>query len=164
LDSTPTDRDTNGRFAPGNRGGPGRPRGRGDELRQAAEDAVTPEHVGALMRRALRMALEGNLAAMRFVMERVCGRSADAPAQPAASLELELPRLNTAADCNAALQLIADGIAAGTLDREATKMLTDVIMARLKAIEVGDLEKRLGELEAIADTVEHRGPRRVRRS
>jgi hypothetical protein len=43
-------------------------------------------------------------------------------------------------------------------------MLTDVIMARLKAIEVGDLEKRLGELEAIADTVEHKGPRRLRRT
>jgi hypothetical protein len=37
-------------------------------------------------------------------------------------------------------------------------------MARLKAIEVGELEKRIDELEAIADTVQHPGPRRLRRS
>ena len=132
-------------------------------MRRAAEEAITPEHVGALMRRALRMALEGNLGAMRFVMERVCGRSAEAPAQPAAPLELELPRLDTAADCNVALQRIAEAVCAGTVDREAAKMLIDVIQTRLRAIEVGDLEKRVEELEGIADTVEHRGPRRLRR-
>jgi len=55
-------RDHGGRFAKGNPGGPGGPRKRSFELRRAAEEAVTPEHVQALVEavhnhsRALRAA------------------------------------------------------------------------------------------------------------
>jgi hypothetical protein len=163
LDSTASHRDDNGRFASGNRGGPGRPPGRGDALRRAAEEAVTPEQVGALTRKVLLMALQGNLTAARLLYERTCGRAAEAPAQPASPIDLSLPRLDTAAECNVALQRLADAISAGTVDREAARMLIDVIQTRLKAIDVSNLEKRLDQLESIADTVEHPGPRRLRR-
>ena len=72
------DRDEKGRFARGNAGGPGRAKGRGYELQRAAQDAVTPEHVAAMMRKAMRLALEGSLTAMRFVMERTVGRAPEA--------------------------------------------------------------------------------------
>jgi hypothetical protein len=164
LDSTPTDRGTNGRFLPGHQGGPGRPRGSVNALRQAAEEAVTPEQVAALTRKVLLLALQGNLTAARLLYDRTCGRAAEAPAQPASPIELSMPNLDTAANCNLALGRLAEAVCAGTVDRDAAKLLIDVIQARLKAIEVGELEKRIGELEAIADTVEHKGPRRLRRS
>ena len=47
------DRDVRGRFAQGNRGGPGGPRRRASELRRAAEDAISPEHIQAMIRKLI---------------------------------------------------------------------------------------------------------------
>ena len=146
-------RDRQGRFAEGNPGGPGRPRGTGNALRRAAEDAVTPEHIGAIIRRATRMALEGNLAAMRIVLERVCGRPHEAPSQ-GIPLDLDLPNLRTAANCAFAIDQLVEAICAGTCDHESAKVMIDVIQTRLKAIEVNDLEERIAELESAASAVE----------
>jgi hypothetical protein len=142
-------RDGKGRFAPGNPGGPGRPRGARERLQAAAEDAITPEHIGAMMRKALVLALQGNLNAMRFVVERVCGRPPDAVGQGLA-LDMKLPRLRTAADCNAATERLVEGLIKGTVDREAAKVLVDAIQIRIKAIELNDLEQRLADLERTA--------------
>src|SRR5690606_37661206 len=90
--NTSNGRDERGRFTFGNPGGRGGPRRRSSELRRAAEDAITPEHVAAMVRKATRMGLEGNLTAMRLVFERTCGRAADAPIE-AEPLGISLPRL-----------------------------------------------------------------------
>lgn len=156
LDPTPTapePRDANGRFAAGNPGGPGRPKSKGYELQRAAQDAITPDHIAALMRKALRMALEGNLSAMPFVVERTCGKAPDAP-PGAMALDIQPPRLKTAADCTAAIQKVPDAICAGTLDLVHGKVLLDAIATQAKLIQVGDLETRLVELEKTAATVE----------
>lgn len=149
ADSPTNGRDANGRFAAGNQGGPGGPRRRASELRRAAEEAITPEHVQAMIRKAARMGLEGNLAAMRLVMERTCGRAAEAPVENA-PVPIALPRLLTAADCNLALERVLDGIVTGKVDHGTAKLLTDAIATRLKAIEVTDMETRLSELEKSA--------------
>ncbi len=158
MDTAPN-RDGQGRFAAGNPGGPGRPRTRGDTLRRAAEDAVSPEHVAAIIRRATRMALEGNLAAMRLVLERTCGRVAEAPAE-ASPLGVDLPRMRTAADCMVAIERIGDAVTKGECELNAAKVLVDVTLARLKAIEVNEHEARLVELEKAASTVDLPGSRR----
>ncbi len=147
-----TGRDNQGRFSVGNSGGPGGPRRRTSELRRAAEEAITPEHVAAMIRKATRMGLEGDLAAMRLVFERTCGRAADAPVE-AEPLGVALPRLRTAEDCNTAIQLLIDGICKGTVDRDMAKLLIDAIQARVKAIELNDLEDRLAQLEQAAEHV-----------
>src|ERR1043166_1196677 len=138
--------DAQGRFTAGNPGGPGGARRRADEFRRAAEGAGTPQHIEGVMRRATRMALEGNLPAIRFVMDRTCGRPAEAPIE-AEPLGISLPRLKSAADCNLAIQQVVDGICNGTIDRDAAKLLIDAVQARLKAIETQELEARLAELE-----------------
>lgn len=149
-------RDERGRFAKGNPGGPGGPRRRQSELRRAAEDAITTDHVAAMVRKATRMGLEGNLQAMRLVFERTCGRAGDSPVE-AEPLGISLPRLRTAADCNAAMELLIDGLCEGVLDRDSAKLLISAIETRLKAIEVNELEERLAQLEQSA---EHVGRRR----
>ena len=153
TDSSPAPRDPGGRFAPGNPGGPGRPRSRGTELRRAAEEAITAEHVTAIIRKATRMALEGNPAAMRLVLERVCGRAPDAPTE-GVRLGLTLPQLHTAENCAFAIDQLADALCNGTCDRDAAKVMLDVIQARLKAIETVDHETRLAELEKAAAQVD----------
>ena len=99
------------------------------------------------------MGLEGNLAAMRFVFERVVGRPADLPleAQP---LPLVLPELRTGGACAMATDSVLDGVCKGTIDRETAKVLLEGIQTRLKSIEVTDLQTRLGDLEKRADGVD----------
>ena len=145
-------RDEHGRFAAGNPGGPGGPRRRASELRRAAEEAITPEHVAAMVRKATRMGLEGDLAAMRLVLERTCGRSAQAPAE-AEPLGVGFPSLRTAEDCETAMDRLIDGICKGTIDREAAKLLMEAIQTRLKVIDVNELEERLKQLERICEVV-----------
>jgi hypothetical protein len=154
----PAPRDANGKFATGNPGGPGRPRGRRvGELRIAAEDAVTPEVIRAVMKKVSLQALQGNLMAARILFERTLGRAADAPiGEP---LEIQAPRLRTAADCAAALQRVSDALCAGTIDVATAKVLTDVIQTQAKLIEVGELEARLAELEQQARNVDFGGQR-----
>ena len=106
-----------------------------------------------MIRKAAAMALQGNLTAMRLVLERTCGRPRDASPE-GTPINLELPRMDNAADCNQALQHLTDAIVAGTVDTTAAKLLIDVVQARLKAIEVQDLEARLAELEKQAAIVE----------
>ena len=143
-------RDGRGRFAVGNRGGPGGPRRRASELRRAAEDAITPEHVTAMVRKATRMGLEGDLRAMHLVLERTCGRPAQAPAE-SEPVDVMLPPLVTAEACNEALDALIDGLCRGSVDREIAKLLIAAIQARIKAIEVNELEERLARLEQTAE-------------
>lgn len=160
LGGSENGRDASGRFGPGNAGGPGGPRRRASELRRAAEEAVSPEHVQAMIRKALRMGLEGNLTAMRLVFERTCGRAAEAPVENA-PVPVAMPLLRTAADCDVAIDRVVAGIVNGTVDRLAAKLLLDAIQVRLKSIDSKELEQRLAELENITDAVEHgRGRRR----
>lgn len=101
------------------------------------------------------MGLEGNLMATRLVLERVCGRAAEAPME-AEPLDISLPRLKTAADCSLALEKLVDGVCDGTIDRGAAQTLVAVVQARLRAIETTEFEKRLARLELSAAHAESR--------
>ncbi len=148
-------REQNGQFAKGNPGGPGGSRRRASELRHAAEDAITPEHIAAMVRKAARMGLEGNLSAMRFVFERTCGRAADAPADPE-PLGISLPPLRTSLECTAAIDLLLDGVCKGAVEHDAAKLLISAIQIRLRAIEVNELDERLAQLEQDSEHVGRR--------
>lgn len=147
------ERDERGRFAPGNPGGPGGARRRASELRRAAEEAVTPEIIAAMVRKAARLGLEGNLTAMRLVFDRTCGRAAEAPAEGVAA-EVALPQLRSVADCNQALDRVIAGVLDGSVDRELGKLLIAAVQTRLRGIEANELEARLVELEQAARHVD----------
>ncbi len=146
-------RDPSGRFGKGNPGGPGGARKRSFVMREAAETAITPEHVAALMRRALRMGLEGDLAAIRTVLDRVCGRPADVSTS-AEPLDFKLPPLGTAKECSTALEQVAAALCEGRMNIDDARTLIELITARLKAIETVEMEQRIAELERAMNTVE----------
>lgn len=158
MDQGSSTRDGKGRFQTGHPGGPGRPHGRQSELRRAVEEAVAPEHLAAIMRRTARMALEGNLTAVRIVLDRACGKTTDS-AVSFEPLGIELPKLLTAADCSAALDKLIKAICDGAVDHDMGKLLIEAIQARLKAVETQDHENRLAALEesaAVVDLGRHR--------
>ena len=143
-------RDERGRFTSGNSGGPGGARRRACEFRRAAEEAVSTEHIQAMVRKAMSMALQGDLAAMRFVSERVMGKPAEAPNLPE-PLAIDVPQLRTIRDCTHAIERVIAGICKGTLDRDSARLLTTAIEARMKSIELNELEERLSRVEQAAE-------------
>ena len=158
---TPASRADNGRFAPGNPGGPGRSKGRGYELQQAAQEAITPHEMAVMMRKALKLGLEGNIAAMRFLAERTCGRPPEASIRE--PFDVELPPLRTIANCTVAIDRLVEATLRGDVDRDAGKFLLELVQTRLKAIEANEHEARLIELEKMAATVDPPGARSMRR-
>jgi hypothetical protein len=77
--ASPAARDAQGRFAPGNGGGPGNPFARRTaDYRQAFADAITVEELGALARQLYLQALAGDLAAARLVLAYTIGKPAPA--------------------------------------------------------------------------------------
>ena len=142
-------RDERGRFTAGNSGGPGGARRRAFTLRRAAEEAISDEHVAAMIRKATRMALEGNLSAMRLVLDRVCGRPAEAT-ETAEPVPVKFPDLHGTADCNDATDRVIDSILDGTIDRTTAKLLLDAIRVRVKAIETHEIAL---EFERLKETV-----------
>jgi hypothetical protein len=72
------DRDAQGRFVKGWKGGPGRPPAASvHEHRAAMVEAVTPSDIAAIMRKLVAEALDGDVTAARIVLERFFGRPAD---------------------------------------------------------------------------------------
>ena len=78
------------------------------------------------MRRVLRSALEGNLNAAKFVMDRAGGKAPEAKGE-AEPLGMALPNLRTAAACTAAIDKVAAAITEGTGDPAEAKLLLEVI-------------------------------------
>ena len=131
-------------------------------MQRAAQDAITPEHITAMMRKAMRLGLEGNLTAMRFVMERTVGRAPEAQviAEP---IGIDMPALRTAADCARAIDELTGAICSGAVNREQATLLISVVQTRLRTIETRDLEERLAALEQQTDEVEIEKPAGRRR-
>lgn len=68
-------RNAQGHFLKGNKGGPGYPgAARVFEFRKAIQDAVEPEVAAGIIRKAAAMALNGNVDAMRLVLDRLVGK------------------------------------------------------------------------------------------
>jgi folylpolyglutamate synthase/dihydropteroate synthase len=74
-----TDRTNNGRFTKGNPGGPGNPHNAAiSRLRKALHAAVTEEDIQAVITVLVEKAKEGNLAAIRELLDRAIGKPTDA--------------------------------------------------------------------------------------
>jgi hypothetical protein len=68
-------RDGGGRFAAGNRGGPGNPFARhAAAARKAIADAVTPEHLAAIAAAMVKKALDGDVAAAKLIFSYAAGK------------------------------------------------------------------------------------------
>ena len=74
--STNRDRDESGRFAPGNKGGPGNPQvAKVQQYRKAIWEAVSTDDVKAVIRAMVDKAIdEGDVAAAKVVLERCAGQ------------------------------------------------------------------------------------------
>lgn len=129
-------RDVAGRFKPGHSGNPG---GRPRRERVIGEmlDYMTP----AVLERCYQAAMNDSTADRKLILDR------GAPVPRGGTTTMDLGSLGSLADCQAAIQRVADAVGCGDLPPgDAAPMLALIDVAR-RTIENLDLDARLRALE-----------------
>ncbi|HEY7663621.1 MAG TPA: DUF5681 domain-containing protein [Xanthobacteraceae bacterium] len=131
-------------FQKGQSGNPaGRPRGSRNRSALLLENVLAGD-AEAIARRAIDMAKDGDVAAIRMCMDRLL------PPRRSDAVAFELPPLDTAADTVAASAAIVAAVAAGDLTPSEASDLAKVIDVYVRALEAAEFEQRLTKLEAAA--------------
>ena len=128
-------------FQKGESGNPaGRARGSRNKRTLLAEHLLDGD-TEAIVRTMIARAKEGDMAAVRLCVDRICPRLTDRPAG------FELPPLASAADAPPAMAAIAQALADGDLTAAEAADLGKFVASFVHAVEKADIEKRLEGLE-----------------
>lgn len=129
------------RFKPGQSGNPaGKPKGTRHKTTLAIE-ALLDGEAEKLTKKAISLALSGDITALRLCMDRLAPIRRDRP------VSFDLPRIETVDDLPKATQAIMEAVAGGELTPSEAAELGKLVDAHAKAIEVTDLHRRLEALE-----------------
>ena len=128
-------------YRKGRSGNPsGRPQGSRNKASLAA-DALFEGEAEGLARKAIEMALAGDIAALKICIERICPPRRDRP------IKLELPKIERVDDILRATVRVLEAVSKGVITPAEGHMLTALIEVQRKCFETVDLEKRLAEFE-----------------
>ena len=128
-------------FPKGKSGNPaGRPAGSRNTTTVAIEKLLDGE-AAAITRTCIDRAKAGDSIALRLVMERV------APLRRGRPVQFELPPIDKASDLAIALGGILRAAASGALTPEEAATVAGILETKRRAIETGELENRLIQLE-----------------
>jgi hypothetical protein len=134
----PTGRDGAGRFTSGN---PGRPRGARHKATVAAL-ALLDGEADRLTRKAVEVALTGDVTALRLCLERIAPPRKDAP------VTFDLPPMRSAGDAAKAAGAVLEAVAEGELTPIEGAHVMGLVDAYRRTLEASELEARLAALEA----------------
>ena len=128
-------------FEPGLSGNPaGRPKGSRNKATLAVEILLDGE-AEAITRKAIELAKQGDLVAIRLCLERICPPRKDRP------ISFALPALGNAADASASLAAIVAAVANGELTPGEAGELSKVVDVYVRALLVNELEALVTLLE-----------------
>jgi len=128
-------------FQKGESGNPaGRPRGSRNRATLLMEGLLADD-AEAIGRKAIEMAKQGDMAAIRLCMDRL------APVRKGEPVAFELPPLHKPADSVAAAAEIVAGVAAGDLTPSEGADLAKVVDVYVRAIATEAFDERLTKLE-----------------
>jgi len=126
-------------FQPGQSGNPnGRPKGSRNAATLALESLLDGE---ALTRKAVELALTGDIAALRLCLDRVLPPRKDRP------VSFEMPPINNAVDARAASAALLAAVASGDLTPSEASEVGKLIDGYVRSIEVTEVLARLDKLE-----------------
>ena len=128
-------------FEKGNPGGPGRPNGARNKVTLAIEALLDGEAEG-LTRKAIELALAGDITALRLCLDRLC------PPRRDRHVSFEMPPIGTAADAGKALSALLRAVADGELTPSEAAELGKLVESYIRALEASEFEARLARLEA----------------
>ena len=130
-----TDRTVDGRFAAGNPGGPGRPRG---PVRRASElDRLAAEALPDVMEMLLQKARNGEQWAIEQVIRRAW------PLRKGRALEIEVPPIEDREDVRPAQTAVTEAMLAGKITPQEGADAVAVIAAQERCINEDDRQRRL---------------------
>ena len=130
-----------GQFKPGVSGNPaGRPKGARHRATLAAE-ALLDGEAETLTRKAVELALDGDVTALRLCLERILPPRKDGP------VRLDLPTLETATDLVRASTAILQAVANGDVTPIEAQAIAALLQGHGRAIELNDLTDRVERLE-----------------
>lgn len=136
-------------FKRGQSGNPdGRPRGARNAVTLALE-ALLDGQASALTQKAIDLALNGDIAALRICLDRLLPARKDRP------VTFSLPQIATAEDAKQALASILTGVASGELTPSEACEVAKLVEGYVKSIEVTEVLARLDKLENARDKSHH---------
>ncbi len=134
-----------GKFKRGESGNPaGRPAGARNKTTLAMQ-ALLDGEAEALTRKAIELALGGDMAALRLCLERLLPSRRDMP------VTINLPPIVTAADTVRAMSAILEAVGLGELTPVEGEALAGLVEGQRRTIETAMLEKRLQALTAVLE-------------
>ena len=136
--STTKGRNPDGTLA---RGNAGRPKGARHKTTMAVQ-ALLDGEAEALTRKAINLALGGDMAALRLCVERI------APARKDFPVSFDLPQIETAQDAVEAARFVLRAVAEGALTPSEADGVMKLVEGFRRAAETADLEARIEALEA----------------
>ena len=130
-------RDAKGHFSTGN---PGKPQGARHKATRAALALLSGEAEG-LTRKAVELALAGDVTALRLCLERLVPPCREAP------VSLDLPRLETRADAARVLSFLLAEAGRGEVTPGEAEKLARLVSEHHKAVQLTEMEERFRRLE-----------------
>lgn len=128
-------------FEKGQSGNPaGRPKGSRNATTIALENLLDGQ-AEALTNKAVEMALNGDMAAMRLCMDRILPPRKDRP------VTFYLPSINSAGDAAAVTSAVLSAVANGEITPADAGEIGKLVEAYVKAFETAELAERLERLE-----------------
>ena len=125
-------------------GNPGRRRGSKNKATLLAT-GLAREQGEELLRKAIEMAMGGNVAMMKFLLDRILPKE-----RP---IDLELPHLDYAHDSVDAMAEIVDAVSAGRISPREAADVAQLVSAFTQAIEVTDAQDEIDLLKSKLDGI-----------
>ena len=95
-----------------------------------------------LTRKAIELAKEGDLTALKLCLERIC------PPRKSRPFSIDLPDVKTSEGVSLAQTSVVQAVGEGEITHEEGQVLSNILESRRKSIESEDHERRLYELES----------------
>lgn len=132
-----------GQFQKGQSGNPkGKAKGTKNKATLAAEQLLQVD-LKNICQRLVEEALIGNMQAIKLVLDRML------PPKRDRTIDIGLPKLQTADDAVNAMALIIDAVGSGNITPSEGEAISRVVDAFVRAIQAHDIEKRVSLLEEV---------------
>ncbi len=132
-------------FPKGQSGNPyGRPKGSRNKATLAVQ-ALFDGEAETIGRKAIELAKEGDITAIRLVLERILPARKDSP------VNLSIPSITKSEDAVLAVSSIMQSVTNGDITPREGQVLSGIVDSLRKAIETTELEKKLDNLQSILE-------------
>ena len=119
----------------------GKPKGSLNRVTLAIQSLLDGEGE-ELTRKAIELAKEGDLTALKLCLERIC------PPRKSRPIAIDLPDVKTSEGVSLAQTSVVQAVGEGEITPEEGQVLSNILESRRKSIESEDHERRLYELES----------------